>query len=80
MRPPNRYCRRRALLWPAWVNAPSKRAPCAFPQVMKNLGAILEEAGSSFDKVVKTTILLVRMRFQGSLGRWCACSLLWIPA
>ncbi len=27
---------------------------------MKNLGAILAEAGSSFDKVVKTTILLVR--------------------
>jgi len=27
---------------------------------MANLGAILEEAGSSWDKVVKTTILLVR--------------------
>ncbi|KAI7845641.1 hypothetical protein COHA_000755 [Chlorella ohadii] len=30
-------------------------------QVMKNLGAILAEAGSSFDKVVKTTILLADM-------------------
>ena len=29
-------------------------------QVMKNLGAILTAAGSSWEKVVKTTILLVR--------------------
>ena len=27
-------------------------------QVMANMGAILKESGSSFDKVVKTTILL----------------------
>lgn len=31
-------------------------------QVMKNLGAILEEAGSSWEKVVKTTILLADMQ------------------
>jgi len=30
-------------------------------QVMKNMSAILEAAGSSFDKVVKTTILLADM-------------------
>lgn len=30
-------------------------------QVMKNMGAILEAAGSSFSKVVKTTILLADM-------------------
>ncbi|MDD3458676.1 MAG: RidA family protein [Weeksellaceae bacterium] len=30
-------------------------------QVMKNLGAILEEAGSSFSKVLKTTIFLTDM-------------------
>ncbi|EEG29278.1 putative endoribonuclease L-PSP [[Clostridium] methylpentosum DSM 5476] len=30
-------------------------------QVMKNLGAILEEAGISFDKVVKTTCFLKEM-------------------
>lgn len=28
---------------------------------MSNLGAILKEAGSSFDKVIKTTILLTDM-------------------
>lgn len=27
-------------------------------QALKNIGAILEEAGSSYDRVVKTTILL----------------------
>lgn len=30
-------------------------------QVMKNLGAILTAAGTSYDKVVKTTILLADM-------------------
>lgn len=30
-------------------------------QVMKNLGAVLEAAGSSFAKVVKTTVLLQDM-------------------
>ncbi len=30
-------------------------------QVMKNVGAILEAAGSSFDKVLKTTIFLTDM-------------------
>lgn len=30
---------------------------------MKNLGAILTEAGSSWEKVVKTTILLVRREY-----------------
>lgn len=30
-------------------------------QVMKNLGAILEEAGVSYDKVVKTTCFLAEM-------------------
>ena len=29
--------------------------------MMRNMGAILEAAGSSYDKVVKTTILLVDM-------------------
>ena len=30
-------------------------------QVMKNLGALLEEAGSSFDQAVKTTCFLAEM-------------------
>ena len=30
-------------------------------QALKNMGAILEEAGSSFDKVLKTTVLLMDM-------------------
>lgn len=30
-------------------------------QVMANMGAILKEAGSGFDKVIKTTILLADM-------------------
>lgn len=37
---------------------------------MKNLGAILTEAGSSWDKVVKTTILLVRAGNAGGHGSW----------
>ena len=46
-------------------------------QVMKNLGAILTAAGSGYEKVVKTTILLVRR--PGVAGRgWavlepCSC-------
>ena len=31
-------------------------------QVMKNLGALLEAAGSGFDRVVKTTCFLADMR------------------
>jgi enamine deaminase RidA (YjgF/YER057c/UK114 family) len=38
-------------------------------QVMKNLGAILEQAGSSFGQVVKTTILLVSG--QGAQRQMC---------
>lgn len=30
-------------------------------QVMKNLGAVLEASGSSFERVVKTTVLLTSM-------------------
>ena len=30
-------------------------------QVMKNIGAILEEAGTSFEKVLKTTVLIMDM-------------------
>lgn len=30
-------------------------------QVMKNLGAVLEEAGSSYDKAIKTTCFLAEM-------------------
>ena len=30
-------------------------------QALKNMGAILKEAGSSFDKVLKTTVLLMDM-------------------
>jgi 2-iminobutanoate/2-iminopropanoate deaminase len=35
-------------------------------QVMKNLGAILEAAGSGFDRIVKTTVFLTNLDdFQG---------------
>lgn len=37
-------------------------------QVMKNLGAILTAAGSSYEKVVKTTILLVDMEDFGKVN------------
>ena len=30
-------------------------------QVMKNIGAVLEAAGTSFDKVLKTTVLIMDM-------------------
>ena len=30
-------------------------------QVMKNMGAVLQAAGSSYDAVVKTTVLLTNM-------------------
>jgi 2-iminobutanoate/2-iminopropanoate deaminase len=43
-------------------------------QVMKNLAAILEEAGSGIDKLVKTTVFLVNLGdFQGMnevYARW----------
>ena len=37
-------------------------------QVMLNMGAILEAAGSGYDKVVKTTILLVDMADFGTVN------------
>ena len=43
-------------------------------QVMKNLGAVLEAAGSSFDKAVKTTCFLADMDdfavFNGIYGKY----------
>ena len=43
-------------------------------QVMKNLGAVLEAAGSSFDKAVKTTCFLADMNdfsvFNGIYGKY----------
>ncbi len=43
-------------------------------QVMKNLAAILEEAGTSFDKAVKTTCFLKNMSdfsaFNGIYGKY----------
>lgn len=37
-------------------------------QVMENLGAVLEAAGSSFDKVVKTSIFLSDMKLFGEVN------------
>lgn len=37
-------------------------------QVMKNVGAILEAAGSSWDKVVKTTILMARIEDYAAIN------------
>ena len=37
-------------------------------QVMKNLGAVLEAAGSSFDKAVKTTCFLADMNDFGTFN------------
>ena len=37
-------------------------------QVMKNLGAVLEAAGSSFQQVVKTTVLLADMSDFGAVN------------
>ncbi len=37
-------------------------------QVMKNLKAILEEAGTSFDNVVKTTIYVTDMSLYGKIN------------
>lgn len=43
-------------------------------QVMRNMGAVLEAAGSDFSKVVKTTILLASMddfaAVNGVYGEW----------
>ena len=45
---------------------------------MTNIGAILEAAGTSWDKVVKTTILLADMSYFGEVneiyGEYCAPS------
>lgn len=45
---------------PATGNVPDGIAACA-EQSCKNVGAILEAAGSSFDKVIKTTCFLADM-------------------
>lgn len=37
-------------------------------QVMENLGAVLEAAGSSFEQVVKTTVLLEDMSNFGAVN------------
>lgn len=37
-------------------------------QSMKNVGAILEEAGLSYDDVVKTTVYLTNMNFFGAVN------------
>lgn len=37
-------------------------------QVMKNVGAILEAAGSSWDKAVKTTILMARIEDYAAIN------------
>ena len=37
-------------------------------RVMDNLGAILKEAGSGFDRVVKTTVLLADMSDFGAVN------------
>ena len=37
-------------------------------QVMKNLGAVLKEAGSSFDKAIKTTCFLADMADFGAFN------------
>jgi 2-iminobutanoate/2-iminopropanoate deaminase len=37
-------------------------------QCMKNVGAILEEAGLSYDNVVKTTVYLTNMNFFGAVN------------
>lgn len=38
-------------------------------QALKNLGAILEEAGSSFSKVLKTTVYLMDMADFGKVNK-----------
>ena len=46
---------------PASGNVEAETIEAQAEQVMKNLGAVLKEAGSSFEKVVKTTCFLSDM-------------------
>ena len=46
---------------PATGNVETEGITDQAPQVMKNLAAVLEEAGTTFDKVVKTTCFLSDM-------------------
>jgi len=55
------YCSGQISLNPATMEIVGESAKAQAQQVMKNLGAVLEAAGSSFDKVVKTSIFLASM-------------------
>lgn len=46
---------------PATGNVEAETIQEQTEQVMKNLGAVLEEAGSSYDKAIKTTCFLAEM-------------------
>lgn len=55
------YCSGQISLNPETMEIVGESAKAQAQQVMKNLGAVLEAAGSSFDKIVKTTIFLASM-------------------
>jgi 2-iminobutanoate/2-iminopropanoate deaminase len=55
------YCSGQISLNPETMEIVGESAKAQTQQVMKNLGEVLNAAGSSFDKVVKTTIFLANM-------------------
>jgi 2-iminobutanoate/2-iminopropanoate deaminase len=55
------YCSGQIALDPASGNLVDGDAAAQTEQVMKNLGAVLREAGFNFSDVVKTTIFLIDM-------------------
>lgn len=55
------YCSGQISLNPETMEIVGESAKAQAQQVMKNLEAVLDAAGSSFDKVVKTSIFLASM-------------------
>lgn len=53
---------------PATGNVEADNIEGQTEQVMKNLGAVLEEAGSSYDKAVKTVCFLAQMSDFGKFN------------
>jgi len=62
------FCSGQVALVPGTKNLSAEDVEGQTEQVMKNLGAVLEAAGSSFSQVVKTTVLLTDMADFGAVN------------
>lgn len=62
------YCSGQIALDPATGNLIQDNITAETHQVMKNIEAVLREAGVGFDQVIKTTIFLTDMDFFGEVN------------